>query len=509
MENHKPTQFFHTTDNNCGQPFLELCDTEKMPHEISAVEKEKFSAAFRHLSNIANSPLGELVEQNQSLFVFPQSFSEHNDEIDKQPIFSMSGSEDDFSNVKITTGNIMGFAGCGGTQIEITSRFTENENAEDFFLHYMLAKVFSLNLFDLKHLSGDGQFDFLIYLFPYFLQKALSQGMFRTYQFFARNDANIKGAPDVSRHIKQNVPFAGRIAYNSRERSFDNNITQLVRHTIEAIKIRPNGKAVLSKSEEIRRSVAQIVQATPTYNMQDRNKIIAQNEKPLAHPFFTHWRTLQKVCLAILHNQKLKYGQTKNQIYGILFDGAWLWEEYLATVLKGTGFIHAENRTGKNPISLWSGNPRYPDFYKEKQNPDFRYGDEIPEENCILDAKYKPLDKHSISREDVHQIVTYMHILPARRAGLIYPHKPNDEDFSTEQKTFTVRGMGGTVSVFGLKIPQDSHTQEKFAQEMEAEERKLHSASVRGFPALGGVAGTPQDAERTRSLGKHPTAGGA
>lgn len=472
MENHKPTKFLHTTDNNCGKSFLELCGTEKMPHEISAVEKEKLSAAFRHLSSIANVPLGELVKQNQSLFVFPQSFSEHNDEIDKQPIFSMSGSEDDFSNVKITTENIMGFAGCGGTQIEITSRFTENENAEDFFLHYMLAKVFSLNLFKLKHLSGDGQFDFLIYLFPYFLQKALSQGMFRTYRIFRRNDANIKGALDVSRHIKQNVPFAGRIAYNSRERSFDNSMTQLVRHAIEAIKIRPNGKAVLSKNEDIRRSAAQIVQATPTYNAQDRNKIIAQNAKPLAHPFFTHWRTLQKVCLAILHNQKHKYGKTKNQIYGILFDGAWLWEEYLATVLKEKDYVHPENKNksgGFSPFVKSNVGRFYPDFYKPKQSKN--------SEKCvadeILDAKYKNFDQKNPQADDLAQMIAYIHIMDARAGFFIYPSKDKKE---IGNAPWTLKPFANQTAKIGTRpffIPQNAKDCFDFKEQMMKSEKGL------------------------------------
>ena len=57
----------HTTDNNCGKPFLELCGAEKMPHEIAAAEKESLSSAFRHLSNIANVPLGELVDYDKEL----------------------------------------------------------------------------------------------------------------------------------------------------------------------------------------------------------------------------------------------------------------------------------------------------------------------------------------------------------------------------------------------------------------------------------------------------------
>ena len=45
--------------------------------------------------------------------------------------------------------------------------------------------------------------------------------------------------------------------------------------------------------------------------------------------------------------EKIKYDLSANKMYGILFDGAWLWEEYLATVLKKKGFEHPRNK-GKN-----------------------------------------------------------------------------------------------------------------------------------------------------------------
>ncbi len=38
-----------------------------------------------------------------------------------------------------------------------------------------------------------------------------------------------------------------------------------------------------------------------------------------------------------LRYEKLKYGNDSKQIYGILFDGAWLWKEYLATILTKCG----------------------------------------------------------------------------------------------------------------------------------------------------------------------------
>lgn len=111
----------------------------------------------------------------------------------------------------------------------------------------MLQKVFSINLFDYKYSSGsNGELDLLMFSFSLLLKKALAQGLYKQYQIFKRNDENIKGMIDVSRHINQNIPFNGKISYKSRERTFDNFLTQLIRHTIEYIKTKPFGKLILN-----------------------------------------------------------------------------------------------------------------------------------------------------------------------------------------------------------------------------------------------------------------------
>lgn len=435
-----------TTDNNLGKSFSQM-----------GCQPEDAKSAYCDLLRIANAPLEELAKTNPNLLVFPKVLGDNKDDIDKLPLFTMAGSvesEAEVSKVKVTTGNLMGFVGTGESQLEITSRFTPHEPGEpkeDFFLHYMLEKVFALNLFDLKHLSGSGTFDFLIFLFPSYLQKALSQGIYKTYQHFQKNDANLKGAVDVSHHIKENSPFRGRISYKARERTCDNDMTELIRHTIEVIKTKPLGKTILFGNEETRRAVEAIVAATPSYNSFDRERIISKNARPVSHPYFTKYRPLQKICLAILRHEKLKYGNGSKQIYGILFDGAWLWEEYLATILTKCGFRHPRNKESSGAIYVWKGNPRYPDFYKGEQLKDFHYGQPIPDKNFILDAKYKRLENSSIGRDDIHQLVTYMHILPANRAGLIYPlENGNAIKQDVCQRIF---GLGGKISTYGILIP--------------------------------------------------------
>lgn len=397
-------------------------------------------AAKSDIELISDKKISDLLSGQKNLLVFPPDLKQHGDEIGDDQILS-------FSDGKISTGNIMGFVGVNQTQIDIRSRFAQTDG-NDYFLHYMLQKVFAINLFDLKHdTSAERIFDFLFYLFPHFLRKAVAQGVFKKYRRFEHNDANIRGPIDVSRHIRQNIPFRGTVAYTTREHTYDNELTQLVRHTIEFIRSKEQGQAILNNDADTKTAVSQIVMATPTYNARERAKIVSQNLRPVRHPYFSAYTDLQRLCLQILRHEELKYGRQKDQIYGILFDGAWLWEEYLAGVLKKCGYTHAENHTGKNPITLYNGNPRYPDYYKCKQIKDFKYGDVIPDENDVLDAKYKMLDFNSAARDDIHQIITYMHILPSKRTGLIYPSRK-----STIPKEFNVYGMGGTIRIIGVNV---------------------------------------------------------
>jgi len=450
-----------TTDNNCGKSIVSLADAGEQATKID----------YQNLSKIANTTLSELTKNNPSLLVFPKVLGFHDDGIEEEEIFNLHGNPEKIESVTLKTGNMMGFVGIGETQLKIASRFSSIQN--DFFLYYLLQKVFSINLFDFDLYSNKGELDLLLFSFPLLLKKALSQGIFRQYQTFARNDANVKGIIDVSRYINQNIPFGGKISYNSRERTFDNSVTELIRHTIEFLKTKPLGKQLLNADSEIKKCVLEIIEATPGYNIREREKLITQNLKPVTHPYFTAYKPLQSLCLSILRHKKLGYGNSKNSAYGILFDGAWLWEEYLATILIPAGFKHPKNKSGTGAIKLYDGNPRYPDFYKGEQIKSFRYGELIPEENFILDAKYKRLENAAISRDDLHQLVTYLHILPAKRGGVIYPVENGNSIIQSRRQQ--VYGLGGMITSYGFPISQKESYREfiDFIKSHEEEFRKI------------------------------------
>lgn len=424
-----------TTDNNLkGEPFDATLHME-------------------NLQRLAAKPLCELcLGDNPNLLIFPADFKTYGDDIGKQHIFAID-------NERLITGNMMGFIGYRGTQVSIRSRFAQDDS-HDYFIHYMLQRVFAINLFDLKFgTDKESIFDFLIFLFPSFLKKAMRNGIFKEYQTKEHCDANVRGRIDVSRHIRRNVPFMGKVAYITREYTTDNHLTQLIRHTIEYIAQHPFGGNILNNDEETKGAVSRIRQVTKTYSRGERHQIVNQNLHPVRHPYFSECRNLQHLCLQILRHEEVKYGYDDNLFYGILFDGAWLWEEYLNTVLSDVGFLHPMNKTGVGGKQVFSDNIGHetvmPDFYKA---------------GIVLDAKYKGYSNwKDITREDRFQLLAYMHLYDADRSGFIVP-VGHPLDMITERN---LTGRGGTMSIIGMNVATDCRIYNDFCFHMIREEDLL------------------------------------
>ena len=427
------------TDNNIGQP------------DAGIFQRIDVAALFP----IADKTIAELCRENENLLIFPFSIETSDDRIGESSVMSILNT-DDPEKVRISTGNVMGFIGVGDLQIKIKSRF--DTGRDDFLLHYMLQKVLSFNLFDLSHNNEqEDVFDFIMFMFPYFLKSALRQGVYREYQNYRHNDANLKGTIDIGRHIARNIPFVGNIAYSTREYSHDNNMTELIRHTIEFMRTKKYGQSVLNIDRETKENVNTIVERTPLYNKNDRSNIVNKNLRVKIHPYYTEYHPLQTLCLQILRMEEVKYGESDNEVCGILFDGAWLWEEYVNTILSDIGFIHPENKLHKGGIYLFDDHSgvRYPDFYKD----DF-----------VLDAKYKRLgsyDKVSkVDRDDVHQVIAYINALHATRGGFVAPLEQKQEEVPTSRLKDSV----SMLSIYGIEISKAASSYADFCEKMKGME---------------------------------------
>jgi 5-methylcytosine-specific restriction endonuclease McrBC regulatory subunit McrC len=425
------------------------------------------------LALIANTNIADIQPTDSpNLLVFPSCLGEHGDDIGSNRIISLRNDE-------ISTGNVMGFVGINDTMLTIHSRFAKTDT-EDYFLHYLLQRVFCINFFNLKHtISKEPIFDFLLYTFPYFLKKALRQGIYKKYQRFQHNDSKVRGVISVNRHIKSNIPFNGCISYTTREHSYDNDVTQLIRHTIEYIETKALGKQVLRNDSITIDCVKQIKSATPSYEINKRKKVINNNLRPIRHPYFNSYTALQRICIQILRHDSIKYGDRQDKVYGVLFDGAWLWEEYLYTILKSEGFEHPRNKEKQGGINMFvdsSGDMVFDKNYRELFHDFYK-------EDFVLDAKYKHLNS-TVGRDDLYQVVTYMYCLDYRFGGYIYP-----KDGNQQHAKFKLAGIGcnykgyegGIISVIPFDVPQNAPNWEIFVKSISDSEEQLVSDIYAGL----------------------------
>ena len=414
------------------------------------ITKEELVTSYPKLSQVLLDRTLANLSQNNGIFVFPSDLKNSPDLEKDQKIFETV-------NQEIKTGNVIGFLGYGQERLTISSRFSVK--GDDYFLHYLLQKVLHINLtsLDVGLSPEDKLYQLLIYLFPKYLQAALRKGLYKEYQRFFHNDSHVKGVVDVGNHLKKNLPFIGNIAYTTREFTYDNPIMQLIRHTIEYIKTQKSFGVMLDSDRE---TIAEITRVTPSYKLADRAKIIRGNQsKPLRHAYFNEYRKLQELCLMILNQEKHGLGYQDQKIHGILFDVAWLWEEYVHILLP-KDFIHPRNKDKTDGISVFSSQERkvYPDFYQE-------------ELKIVLDAKYKKLEKaekaeKGINREDLFQLISYSYILKAEKAGLIFP----SEKKAVDNEIGKLAGYGALLKKWSIQIPQKSSSYSEFCEMMENSE---------------------------------------
>lgn len=426
----------------------------------SSLSEKSFNNLPKIVKSILDKDMADL--ESEGIFVFPEIFKDIEGLSKKQKILS---SERD----TYRTSNVMGFLGHGEEKLIIESRFSKGET--DFFFQYLLEHVLDLpHIVDLdSNLNKDSSIlDLYIFLFPYYLKKAMRKGVFKIYVRNEYNDSNVKGTININRHIRMNTPFIGNISYSQREFSYENYVVQLIRHTIEFIKRKKIGYSLLSAVSD---EVNEIHRSTPRFNQLDKIKVIRENtEKPIQHAYFKEYRELQRLCIMILQYEKHKIGSGTDRIHGILFDGAWLWEEYI-DLLVSPYFYHPKNKGGKGAQRLFgreSGRDIgliYPDFIGRDK-----------EKKTIADAKYKPIQ--NIGNKDYLQVLAYMFRFDSKTGYYLYPDSEKNkklELFLNEGHTYENVKVRDDIKVVkhGLLIPLEETDYKTFSKKMIKAEKQF------------------------------------
>ena len=412
----------------------------------------EFMTALSELS------LKALIEK-RNVLVFPNSFQAGDD---SQYVLSMNHNQEGSWNVQ--TYNLIGYIGRGNAEIKINSRFDVPEHYN--FLHYLLLKTQNINLFDCDVNSNlySSMFDLLKFLFPKYLDEAISSGLLKMYDFFAYDNSKLKGHIDVNRHIKNNLPFMGNIAYNLREHTCDNYIIHLVCYCIDYLQKDKIGRLLLAKDEVTKYHVEFVRSLGKSYRKNTLSQTLSKNLRTPIHPLYIKYRSLQKLCLALLLHRHISYYGSTEKVHGVLFDAAWLWEEYVALVIKDS-YKHIVRGKGYKLFS--DGTSTFqeiiPDFLSIQQ-----------EHRIVADAKYISLDDATHLSADrasaiYYKTIMYMYRFRANKGLLLYPGSKNS---SATSQRYNIIDTDGCLMKIPMKISRKEDFWE-FVEEMKLKEEEF------------------------------------
>ena len=332
------------------------------------------------------------------------------------------------------TGNYVGILSLGNDScIEIYSRF-EDVKHKFAFINHMLNKIYDLNDWLLTQGGNnktDLNLDLLLKLsFLSKLKNAYREGEYKSYEKVHKNDTAPRGTIDIARHIKLNLcPENYKVAYSYNEYTSRNSYIYLVRLCYEMLfekGKKPKGKEVddlLFKSQD--------------YWSYDKRQIIHKNEnKPITSPLFKCHRDLQKFCLDVLKHKKMTLDSfgTEDGKYGVLIDCAWLWEEYVATLIKDY-FIH-KTMSSKEKDYLFADERGKP---FQRIIPDYVGKNYLP---VIADAKYMDLygrrELQDEQRNSVYyKTVMYMLRYQSKLGMIFYPSISEGDNAEDKSKAKT------------------------------------------------------------------------
>lgn len=349
-------------------------------------------------------------------------------------------------------GNYVGRFPYQQRQFEIRSRFG------DVFMQRMLNFANDIYIDDwtspAERIDTD-QTDYaralIFMMFVQSLEKAFLLGLPKTYRSIHHHDHVVRGRIDIPRLIREDLPFAGRVASVAREQLPSQPIVDVLATAIGVID-RGGGAGMLRRIGHVRKQLA----GCRSKRAVDAATLArARQDKGLANPIFAPYRQVLGLAETIigLDSARDKPGGNTS-MPGLLVDVAMLFEIYVGKLLA----LHFPAwRVSSPAIRLHAGR-----FYQRRIIPDIVMEHEDGRRVAVLDTKYKRMqfrpssghDMGDLDREDFFQITTYMSHFAHQRGkklvlgGLLYPlsHEPHtpichDRWMGDETTSFIVDGI--------------------------------------------------------------------
>lgn len=408
--------------------------------------KEKFrKSGIANYLNELYQDLGtkKVKELNLSQVIFEDEYDANQD----QKILEVSGN--DFENLKIYTGNIVGSIIYKSKTFNINCRFG-NE-----FLKYMIANTSGfLELENHGAINKDlglGEW-ILVYYWKLQLKRAYSLGIYKTYRKRKEELPYIRGAININAFIKKPY-FDGMTYCEFKEHSYKNELNAVIDMALT--------KVFKSKYQPIVSDIYDIKKAFDSINNKRLN-LKDIRKKRVTNPYFKRYNDVFDLSLKILNNEFANVGDSNSEFSAFLFDISLLFEHHIRKLLKEKFELFTKN---KKEFSIPNGvfeNDIFPDVIIDYGNNNIG----------VYDVKYKNFNFiNGVLREDRFQLMTYvaMHLgdYNVIDCGIIYPLDESNVERSKRLKkqSVTINKNEIQFKIKFYRVSEDIHRQVKLDSE--------------------------------------------
>lgn len=380
-------------------------------------------------------------------------------------------------NGELWTQQYVGILEIDGETVFIGSRFDDKE--EYWFTHYIISRAMGMKASVFPQMRPQIGFNYILeellaIAFVSQIGKAYRKGLYRRYRTYECNDSKIKGKIDIERHIRKNLLFNGNIAYSYRELTADNNINKIILTAFSYLEKRHPQmlQGLLKHQKSTKDCIKQLKNVLEPASKQEIQKLLQRERKKITHPLYHDWELVRKTAIMILRHMGVQMAAEDNrECSGVLVNMNKIWESYLESIIKEHIPGNYEITTQEEKGYLLSGTNEKP---LRVAKPDYCVYTNENELEMILDAKYKNQWEAIVSkrnpdwtepREDIFQIISYMHLYQCKRSGVICPCSNPEKNVEPVTCKISKELKDESLTIFPLKISS--------MQEMKEEEKKL------------------------------------
>ncbi|MCX6159247.1 MAG: hypothetical protein NTY74_14800 [Ignavibacteriae bacterium] len=358
-----------------------------------------------------------------------------------------------FSGIRYKARNYTGFISSNGRLIEIYPKVFINSNENDrgkiishilFWLHYCKRINFPFTEAPLGEIEVRSFPELIIYLFAVHCLNIIETKPYSRFEEITEELSNPRGRIDFKSYISNNASYAKFHIIDCVHEPFvyDNKLNRAIKFVSRLL-------INFSKNNQTQKLLQDIIHILD--EVTDEPCSANELEQMTINPLFTDYIWVKDFCVRFLRQQMYSPLNYENKQWVLLFPMEYIFEDYVAGIIKKHFSDKYEVSTHKPIIHL----SHKPDAFRMIN--DIYLKSKITNEVIIIDTKYKlrNLDledkKEGVSQSDMYQMLSYAYRHGCKKIILMYP---NVKEELQEDKEFHIQSAFNSDEIVDIYIKE-------------------------------------------------------